>query len=353
MNEEIINSNIAREYPLPSPNIIRKLLPLSEKSTQTILKGRKIIREILDGRDRRLFLVIGPCSIHDPDAAIEYAGKLKRLADEVQENFFLAMRVYFEKPRTAVGWKGFINDPFLDESHHIEEALKRVRLLLLQITEMGIPTATEALDVIVPQYISDLICWYAIGARTVGSQIHRELASGLSTPVGFKNSIDGDIETAVNAIKFVSNPNHFLGINTDGRTSVFKTRGNAYSHIVLRGGSNPNYDRISIARCEEALGKAGIRKKIMIDCSHGNSNKDHRKQPAVFQSCIEQIKDGSTSLMGLMLESNLREGNQTIPPRLTDIRKLEYGVSVTDKCLDWNTTEQIVLRAFSEVRAGP
>ena len=246
---KLINTNVKGSRPIPTPEEIHKLLPASEKSLRTVLKGREVIRNILDGRDRRLFVIVGPCSIHDIKAAVEYAAKLKGLAEKVEETFFLVMRVYFEKPRTTIGWKGLINDPFMDDSFHIEEGLKMARKLLLDLTAMGLPTATEALDPITPQYLSDLISWSAIGARTTESQTHREMASGLSTPVGFKNGTDGNIQVAINAMKSSLTPHHFLGIDGQGKISVFMTKGNSYSHIVLRGGANgPNYDPASIAR---------------------------------------------------------------------------------------------------------
>ncbi|MFO1518637.1 MAG: 3-deoxy-7-phosphoheptulonate synthase [bacterium] len=340
--KKITNTNVGGYYLLPSPNEIEKAMPPSETSLTTVFEGRKDIEKILDGKDKRLFVVIGPCSIHDPKAAYEYAEKLKKIADRVKEHLLLVMRVYFEKPRTTVGWKGLINDPHMDDSFKIEEGIKLARKVLLHITGMGLPTATEALDPITPQYLSELICWSAIGARTTESQTHREMASGLSTPVGFKNGTDGNIQVAINAMKSALSSHHFLGIDADGRISVFKTRGNAYSHVVLRGGnSQPNYDPESVKKCEEALEKEGLRKKIMIDCSHGNSNKDHRRQPAVFESVIEQVVKGNESIVGMMVESNLEEGNQSIPQ---DLSQLKYGVSVTDKCIDWKTTEEMLLK---------
>lgn len=290
-------------------------------------------------------LVVGPCSIHDPKAALEYARQLKSLADRVKGKIFIVMRVYFEKPRTTIGWKGLINDPFMDDSFHIEEGLKKARRLLLDITETGLATGTEALDPIVPQYISDLICWSAIGARTIESQTHREMASGLSMPVGFKNGTDGNIQVAIDAMKSALTSHHFLGIDMQGRTSIFKTKGNRYGHIVLRGGKHPNYDPESVSLCEKALKEAGLRQEIMIDCSHGNSKKDPKRQPIVFQETMKQVKEGNSSIIGMMLESNLFEGNQSIPPDLKEIGQLKYGVSVTDKCIDWKTTEQLILRA--------
>lgn len=284
-------------------------------------------------------MVVGPCSIHDLKAAREYAGRLKKLADEVSETLVLIMRVYFEKPRTTVGWKGLINDPDMDDSFQMEKGLRSARSFLLGLAELGLPAGTEALDPITPQYLSDLITWTAIGARTTESQTHREMSSGLSTPVGFKNGTDGSLQVAVNALRSVSRPHHFLGINQLGQCAVFHTRGNDYGHIVLRGGGGPNYGPKSIAACEAALEQAGLQKNIVVDCSHGNSKKDPSQQPAVFESCIRQIVEGNRSIVGFMLESNLEAGNQKVPD---DLSTLRYGVSVTDACIDWATTEAVL-----------
>ncbi len=344
---KLINTHVKNYYLLPPPKQIHALFSPSEESFKTVLTGRQTIQNILDGKDHRLFIVIGPCSIHDPKAALEYAEKLKKLAEKVKDQLFLVMRVYFEKPRTTIGWKGLINDPKMDDSFHIEEGLKIARKLLIQITELGLPTATEALDLVTPQYLSDLVCWSAIGARTTESQSHREMASGLSMPVGFKNNTTGSVQVAIDAIKSALTSHHFLGIDPEGRTSVFKTTGNPYCHVVLRGGNKKtNFDPESVKHCEEELEKANLRQKIMIDCSHGNSNKDHRKQPEVFESCIDQILHGNQSIAGMMVESNLFEGNQPIPK---DLSQLQYGVSVTDKCIDWKTTEEMILAAHKKL----
>jgi len=344
----LININVESSYLLPSPEEIREQLPASPVAMETILQGRQVIRDILDGKDSRLFVVVGPCSIHDPKAALEYAEKLKAIAQKVEDRLFLVMRVYFEKPRTTVGWKGLINDPHMDDSFQVEEGLRTARELLNKLNEMKLPTATEALDPIVPQYLADLFCWSAIGARTTESQTHREMASGLSTPVGFKNGTDGNIQVAINAMKSSLAPHHFLGIDAKGRISVFKTKGNPYSHIVLRGGSNrPNFDPESVSQCQSALKKAGLNEKLMIDCSHGNSNKDHNKQPSVFESVIQQVIDGNSSIVALMVESNLFAGNQAIPQHLKDLR---YGVSVTDKCIDLPTTESMILKTYDKLK---
>ncbi|MDX1386758.1 MAG: 3-deoxy-7-phosphoheptulonate synthase, partial [bacterium] len=275
----LTNLNVESHTPLPTPGHIRKEIKGTPEAFRVAEEGRQAVNAILDGKDPRLFVVIGPCSIHDTKAAMDYAQRLKKLSDKVRDQFVLIMRVYFEKPRTTVGWKGLVNDPYMDDSFHIEEGIKIARRLLIDLAELGLPTATEALDPIVPQYLSDLISWIAIGARTTESQTHREMASGLSTPVGFKNGTDGNITVAINAMKSSLSPHSFLGVDSEGRISVYKTKGNPYSHVVLRGGKEPNYDPASIAQCQAALQEAGLREKIMVDCSHGNSQKDHRNQP--------------------------------------------------------------------------
>ena len=283
-----------------------------------------------------MFLVVGPCSIHDVDAAMDYARRLKELADEVADTLYLVMRVYFEKPRTTVGWKGLINDPYLNDSFKIEDGLHIGRKLLLDVLEMGLPTSTEALDPISPQYLADCISWSAIGARTTESQTHREMASGLSSAVGFKNGTDGGLAVAINALKSVSKPHRFLGINKQGQVSVIKTTGNPYGHIVLRGGyKGPNYDSVHIKLCEAELDKAGVTPNIVVDCSHANSNKEPELQPLVMENVCNQVIEGSQSIVGLMVESNISAGNQAIPD---DLSQLQYGVSVTDGCIDWETT---------------
>lgn len=344
---ELINVNIAGSERLITPQEIKKILPAGNASLTTVLNARHTVEKILDNADPRKFMIIGPCSIHDPKAAREYAERLKALSHRVREKIFILMRVYFEKPRTTVGWKGLINDPFLDDSFHMEEGLKIARQLLIDLTEMGLPTASEALDPVTPQYISELISWSAIGARTTESQTHREIASGLSMPVGFKNGTDGNIQVAINAMKSSLTPHHFLGIDQQGKISKFSTRGNRYSHIVLRGGGGmPNYDVRSVTTCEETLEREGLTKKIVIDCSHDNSNKDHNRQPFVLMECLKHIEKGNNSLCGFMIESNLFAGNQKIGK---DIKQLKYGVSITDKCVDWKTTEMMVLNAYKSL----
>ena len=333
---------------MPSPEEIHARVPLSEKAADTIFASREAIKGILDRKDPRIFIVVGPCSIHDPVAGYDYAQRLKKLADEVSDTLYLVMRVYFEKPRTSTGWKGFINDPYMDDSFHIEEGMQKAREFLLKVTELGLPTATEALDPIAPQYLGDLITWTAIGARTSESQTHREMSSGLSTPVGFKNATDGDIQPAINAIKSAASPHSFLGINMQGRSSIVRTQGNAYGHVVLRGGDGrSNFDTVSVCMVERALAKAKIAPNIVIDCSHANSLKDPALQPLVMSDCVHQIREGNQSIVGLMIESNLEGGNQPIPE---DLSQLRYGCSVTDACVDWPTTETMIRKARDELQ---
>jgi 3-deoxy-7-phosphoheptulonate synthase len=326
--------------PLIPPAILIEDVPISEEGSRVVAESRLSVRDIMDGRDDRLMVVIGPCSIHDAEAALEYARKLRVEAERLKDDLLIVMRVYFEKPRTTVGWKGLINDPDLDDSFHIEKGIRLARRLLLDLAELGLPAATEALDPIMPQYLADLVSWYAIGARTTESQTHREMASGLSAPVGFKNGTDGSLDVAINALQSVRHPHHFLGITPDGRLAVFRTRGNPNAHIVLRGGGGrTNYDAVSVAGCEQALAGAGLPVNVAIDCSHGNSRKDPALQPLVAESCVQQILDGNRSIVGLMLESHLHAGSQPIP---ADRSALRYGVSVTDACMGWETTERLL-----------
>ncbi|WP_017659536.1 3-deoxy-7-phosphoheptulonate synthase [Baaleninema simplex] len=343
MPQQLLNTHIANSQVLLTPAEIKTKLPLTDGMERTVYAFRRQIEDILDRKDSRCFVVVGPCSIHDVDAAREYARRLKALADRVSDRLLLIMRVYFEKPRTTVGWKGLINDPDMDDSFHIEKGLLLARELLLDIADLGLPTATEALDPIVPQYISDAISWSAIGARTIESQTHREMASGLSMPVGLKNGTNGSIEVAVNAMKAARGPHSFLGIDEMGRVSVFNTSGNNYAHIILRGGGGKsNFDTNSIRQVETQLKDAGLPPRLAIDCSHGNSNKDHKRQASVFQNVVRQVCQGNSSIVGTMLESHLFEGNQKIPQELKD---LKYGVSVTDKCMGWDETERTILEA--------
>ncbi|SFU94782.1 3-deoxy-7-phosphoheptulonate synthase [Halomonas korlensis] len=339
MSEQQVNNlNVLAQDVLISPEDLKQAVPLTASAERTVIEGRETIQRILDGRDPRLLMVVGPCSIHDVDAALDYARRLRRLADEVQDSLYIVMRVYFEKPRTTVGWKGLINDPHINDSFEIEEGLHIARRLLVELAEMGLPLATEALDPISPQYLQDCISWSAIGARTTESQTHREMASGLSCPVGFKNGTDGSLDVAVNALQSVAHPHNFLGINQTGQVAIIRTRGNAYGHVVLRGGSGkPNYDSVSVALAEQELKKAGVTPNIMIDCSHANSNKDAALQPLVLENVTNQILEGNRSIIGLMIESNIGWGNQKIPE---DRSQLKYGVSITDACIDWETTDE-------------
>jgi 3-deoxy-7-phosphoheptulonate synthase len=336
--EDINISNVRRLIP---PDELKRRLPVSATVVDSVIRSRAVVRDILDRKDPRLLIVVGPCSIHDPVAAIDYGRRLSRLADRVGDRLFLVMRVYFEKPRSTIGWKGLINDPHMNGSFEIEEGLTIARRLLLELAELGLPLATEALDPISPQYIQDLISWSAIGARTTESQTHRIMASGLSSAVGFKNGTDGGFAIAINALKAMSHPHIFLGIDHEGHVATVETTGNRYGHIVLRGGNGqPNYDEDSIARCELALAAAGVSPYIMVDTSHDNSCKKPELQPGVTGEITRQIIAGNRSIIGLMMESNIHAGNQPIPENLAD---LEYGVSVTDGCLDWETTESTLL----------
>jgi len=341
--DNVNDLNVTEQRVLIAPEALRDALPLNEAARRTVLAGREAIKAILEKRDPRWFVVVGPCSIHDPEAARDYGRRLAALAAELGDTLLLVMRVYFEKPRTTVGWKGLINDPDLDDSFHIEKGLNVARQLLLDLNALGLPCATEALDPITPQYLSDLIAWSAIGARTTESQTHREMASGLSMPVGIKNGTDGNRAIAINALQSVSQPHAFLGIDPSGRCAVTATRGNRHAHIVLRGGVAPNYDSVSVALAEEELSRAGLARNIVVDCSHGNSSKDPARQPLVFADLVHQVLEGNRSIVGAMLESNLEAGNQPLAPR----EMLRYGVSITDACMDWSTTEA-TLRAGRE-----
>ena len=347
MTNKLFNTHIENSETLITPQELRAKLPITDAVQQTVLSSRKEIEDILEFKDSRKFVIVGPCSIHDIKAAEEYSERLKSLSERVKDTLLLIMRVYFEKPRTTIGWKGLINDPDMDDSFNIEKGLLMARDLLLKIGELGLPVATEALDPIIPQYIGALIAWSAIGARTTESQTHREMASGLSMPVGFKNGTDGGIQVALNALQSAQAPHHFLGINQTGQVSIFKTKGNAYGHIILRGGNGqPNFDLASVEIAEQKLKEANLPPRIVIDCSHGNSNKDYKLQPSVFANVIQQIVDGNTSIVGMMLESHLHEGNQPIPKQLD---QLKYGISVTDKCISWEETEKIILAAHEEL----
>jgi 3-deoxy-7-phosphoheptulonate synthase len=332
------------------PGAIKSMFPMSEKANQTVVNGRQAVQNILRQVDSRMLVIAGPCSIHDVDGALDYAQRLSRMREELADQFCILMRVYFEKPRTTIGWKGLVNDPHLDGTYDIETGLKKARGLLLAIAEMGLPAGTEFLDPIVPQYLADLVSWAAIGARTTESQTHREMASGLSMPVGFKNGTDGMLQTAIDAMGAARHPHSFLGIDQDGVTSIVRTRGNPDGHLVLRGGrAKGNYDPASIADAEASLRKAGLPAVLMVDCSHANSGKQHARQEEVWCSVLEQRAAGNTALTGLMIESFLDEGSQPIPKNRGELR---YGVSITDACMGWETTERI-LRTGAEMLHKP
>lgn len=351
MTEKTIeNLNIEKEEPLISPTALKQLFPLTQNSINTVQAGQSTIKNILHGRDDRQLVVVGPCSIHDVAAAKEYAQRLKALRDEVQDVLYLVMRVYFEKPRTTTGWQGLVIDPYLDNSCQVEEGLKMARELLTFVAELGLPAAGEALDLVTPPYLQDLFSWTAIGARTTESQSHRKMASGLSAVVGFKNGTDGNIDIAVNAIKSVSSPHSFVSIEPNGNVAVIRTSGNPNTHLILRGGRAPNYDAKCVAEYHqkmiEAGGPAGVPSKIMVDCSHANSHGKFARQEVVLQDIAMQLKNGCSTIMGVMLESNLHEGNQ---PIAQDVATMKYGVSVTDACIGWETTARI-LRQFAASR---
>ena len=343
------NLNVAETVSLVSPREVKEDIPLTTEARRTIVDSREIVKQILLGADRRLLAVVGPCSIHDEKAALEYAGRLAELHRQIADRVCVAMRVYFEKPRTTVGWKGLINDPHLDGTFDIAAGLRKARRLLLAVTEMGLATATEFLDPITPQYIADLITWTAIGARTTESQTHRQMASGLSMPVGFKNSTDGNLEIAMNAMEAARHPHSFLGIDENGRTAIIRTRGNPWGHIILRGGrTSPNYDEASVVEAMAAIRKADLPTRLVVDCSHANARKKHQNQAVVWDCVVKQRVSGNAAIMGLMLESFLEEGNQ---PCEADLSKLLYGVSVTDECVGWDTTERL-LRSAHAALAG-
>lgn len=345
---EVDNVNVAGVEILTTPEQLRSELPLSEAAFKTVMEGRRQVQAVLDGQDKRLIVVVGPCSIHDPASALDYARRLKDLAQEVADQLLVVMRVYFEKPRTTVGWKGLINDPDMDDSFHIAKGLHLGRRVLLDIAELGLPAGSEALDPVSPQYLGDLISWSAVGARTTESQTHREMSSALSMPVGFKNGTDGGVEVALNALEAVGAPHHFLGVNQQGQTAVIRTKGNKYGHIILRGGSKgPNYDSVQVSVVSSELIKRGLRNAIVIDCSHANSNKDPMLQPLVMENVVEQVADGNKAIVGLMIESNINEGRQSIPK---DLKQLKPGVSVTDACVGWETTATMLRKAATRLR---
>ncbi|HII3191074.1 TPA: 3-deoxy-7-phosphoheptulonate synthase AroF [Enterobacter asburiae] len=348
MQKDALNNvHITDEKVLITPDQLKAEFPLSVAQEAQIEHSRQTISDIIAGRDPRLLVVCGPCSIHDPETAIEYARRFKALAEEVSDSLYLVMRVYFEKPRTTVGWKGLINDPHMDGSFDVEAGLKIARRLLVELVSMGLPLATEALDPNSPQYLGDLFSWSAIGARTTESQTHREMASGLSMPVGFKNGTDGSLATAINAMRAAAMPHRFVGINQAGQVCLLQTQGNPDGHVILRGGKAPNYSPADVAQCEKEMEQAGLRPALMVDCSHGNSNKDYRRQPAVAESVVAQIKDGNRSIIGLMIESNIHEGNQSSEqPRSA----MKHGVSVTDACISWETTDALLREIHKDLK---
>ncbi|PLX68943.1 MAG: 3-deoxy-7-phosphoheptulonate synthase [Denitrovibrio sp.] len=342
---ETNNVNVHEVTPIIAPQYMKQVFPLSPAGSIFVNESREAIKNILHGDDKRLIAVVGPCSIHDTVAALEYAKLLKELSDKVADKIFIVMRVYFEKPRTTVGWKGLVNDPDLDGTHKISKGLGIARQLYTSITDLGLPIASEMLDPITPQYMSDMISWGAIGARTTESQTHREMASGLSFPVGFKNGTDGGLKIATDAMAASLREHSFLGINYEGMTAIVHTKGNPDVHIVLRGGNDsPNYYEKDIKETVELLAKNKLPDAVMVDCSHANSYKDHNRQGEVLENVIKQIGDGASTIKGVMIESNINPGNQSIPD---DLEELEYGVSVTDKCVDWATTEEIIMKAYN------
>jgi len=345
---QLINARILSQESLPSPASIQTEVPHTKRSVAAVLHGRAQLEDILDRKDPRRFVVVGPCSIHDPEAALDYARRLKTLAAEVADVLLVIMRVYFEKPRTTVGWKGLINDPNRDDSFDMVKGIRLARMLLRDISELGLPVGTEALDPLMPQYLGDLVSWNAIGARTTESQTHREMASGLSTPVGLKNGTDGSLTVAINAMQSAGTPHAFLGIDTEGRTCVIRTAGNPHVHLILRGGATPNYTAESVAQAEAMLLKAGLPASIVVDCSHGNSNKNPARQTIVLQDVMQQIRSGSNCLVGMMLESNIVAGTQKIQ---ADLSTLVYGQSVTDSCIGWEETV-IAIKSAADLLRG-
>ncbi len=348
MNKDSIhNVRIVDEKVLITPAELKQKLPLPQVLRGQIETHRREISDIIHKKDKRLLVVVGPCSVHDPLAALDYGKRLKALADELKDELYIVMRVYFEKPRTTVGWKGLINDPKIDGSFDVEHGLHIARELLLELAELGLPLATEALDPMTPQYMADLFSWSAIGARTTESQTHRELASGLSMAVGFKNGTDGSLATAINAMKAASMGHSFIGINQNGQVNLLHTEGNPDGHVILRGGKVPNFAAEFVKECERELEKAGLESAIMIDCSHGNSNKDYRRQPAVAEEATNQIVNGNKSIIGLMIESHINAGNQSAEQPVSEMK---YGVSITDACIDWETTDSLLRKVATALK---
>lgn len=349
MQKDALNNiHISNEQVLITPETLKRLFPLHGSEQQMIADSRRIIANIIHGCDPRLLVVCGPCSIHDTSAALDYARRLQALSVELSDQLYIVMRVYFEKPRTTVGWKGLINDPYMDGSFDVEAGLQIARGLLLELVRMGLPLATEALDPNSPQYLGDLFSWSAIGARTTESQTHREMASGLSMPVGFKNGTDGSFSTAINAMRAAATAHRFMGINQAGQVCLLQTRGNPDGHIILHGSKQPNYHPHDIADCEQQMAMAGLPASLLIDCSHGNSNKDYRRQIEVAQSVLAQLKAGNRSVIGVMLESYIYAGKQS-PELPRD--QMRYGVSVTDACIDWDSTEKLLRQLHAELQS--
>ncbi|MFC3120815.1 3-deoxy-7-phosphoheptulonate synthase [Agaribacter flavus] len=338
--DSVNNLHVSGERVLVSPEQLANEMPISDKARAFVESARSTISDIIHRKDHRLLIVCGPCSIHDVVAAKEYAQKLKALHKLCKDTLYIVMRVYFEKPRTTTGWKGLINDPHLDDSFDIETGLRTARELLNYLAELEIPVATEALDPISPQYLAEYFSWAAIGARTSESQTHREMASGLSMPVGFKNGTDGSLDIAINALKSAASGHNFMGINKQGQVSVIKTEGNPDGHIILRGGKQPNYDSVAVAECETALNQAKVTSALVVDCSHANSSKDYTRQPLVAENVFNQIVEGNTSIIGIMLESHLNEGNQSMTGK--SVEQLDYGVSITDGCINWDKTDELI-----------
>ena len=338
--------HVNAEEILITPEQLRTELPLSNDGREFVKSARKVISNIIHKKDHRLLVISGPCSVHDVDAAKAYARELKALQEKYEGSLFVVMRVYFEKPRTTVGWKGLINDPHMDGSFDVETGLRKARELLIYLTELGLPLATEALDPISPQYLAELFSWAAIGARTTESQTHREMASGLSMPIGFKNGTNGSLDVAINALQSAASSHRFMGINRQGQVALIKTSGNPDGHVILRGGKQPNYDSVNIALCEQDISAQNLDPAIVVDCSHGNSNKDYRRQPLVAENVFNQICEGNKSVIGIMLESNINAGNQSsnLPKE-----ELEYGVSVTDACIDFSTTADLFAKAHDKL----
>jgi len=342
----MFDENIRKYTSISSPDELRAKFPASKKGLDFVNKSKQEIKKILDSEDNRKIVIVGPCSIHDEDSAIDYANRLKILSESVSDKILIVMRCYFEKPRTSIGWKGLISDPDLNNTFKMEKGLGIARKILCKITDLGLGTATEFLDPIIPQYVSELISWAAIGARTVESQTHRQLASGLSMPVGLKNATSGDVSVAINALISCGSPHSFLGITNSGQSCIVETKGNKYGHIILRGGKGTNYHKAEINELQEALVKKNLNKNVIVDCSHANSEKDYHKQKDVLKDVVSQIVEGNNGIVGVMLESHIEEGSQSIPEDLSNLKK---GVSITDSCIGWSETERIIIEMYGKL----